>query len=148
MKPQKKITLLVVCTGNTCRSVMAAALLRHWCPDWDIEDAGVSPGKTNGFALRALQERGLNADLRDGRSWELFQEMAFDEILVLSAKAETALSTLAPKWKLTRMVVSDPADANGAEEEVLAVYRETLRILEQDLLNWIENRSEDFSPST
>ncbi len=59
--------VLFVCTGNTCRSPMAEAMLRHKRPDLEVQSAGVFAGagqEANPNAVEALKEKGIEFDHR------------------------------------------------------------------------------------
>ncbi len=118
---------------------MTAAILKQMRPAWIVEDAGVQPDRSNGYAERVMLERGIMLKSRPGRSWKIFAGRSFDAVLVLSQKAAEMLSREAPDWTLFHMTIPDPAAVaeKGVEEETLQAYRNTADQIEAGLTSWI-----------
>jgi protein-tyrosine-phosphatase len=130
-------TVLLVCTGNTCRSPMAAALLQRLRPGWKLEQGGVEPGLSNGLASRVLVEMGLEAAPQRGKDWKLQPFIQPDAVLVFSEKALEVLQQSKPDWPLIAMLVYDPAEVGGKEEQRLQAYRECALEIERSLQRWL-----------
>jgi arsenate reductase len=129
--------VLVLCSGNTCRSPMAAAWLRHWYPEWQVLDAGVSPGPSNGLASRVMGELGLVLEPRPGKSWQRYRQEPVDTVIALSALAISVVRRDAPHWPLTEMLVDDPAAVQGTEALRLEAYRASALEIQHRLRQWL-----------
>ncbi len=131
-------TVLLVCTGNTCRSPMATAILQRLRPSWILWQGGVEPGVSNGLAGVVLGEMSLPAPPAQGSTWERYRDSQPDAVLVFSEKALKVLQELNPNWPLITMLVSDPAEVRGSREIRLQAYRECARQLARELHQWLE----------
>jgi arsenate reductase (thioredoxin) len=116
--------VLFLCTGNSCRSQLAEAIVNARMADkWEAFSAGTHPaGYVHPNALRALAEIGIQHEGRS-KSVDEFQSQAFDLVVtVCDAAAEDC-----PVWlgKGTRAHLSfpDPAKATGSDEEVITAFR-------------------------
>ncbi len=135
----KSTRILIICRGNTCRSVMAAALLSKLRPGWTILSAGTEPGVDRSMAAAALAERGLTLPAALPTHWSVYKDEKFDEVLVCSQKAATVLGAEGSGWALTPLFVPDPAGLSAAEPERRQVYRQSLDLLEEKINQWLEN---------
>ena len=117
--------ILILCTGNTCRSQMAAGFLKHWAPEFEIYSAGTKPeGKVNPYAIQVMKEEGI--DISDGhpKSVDLFIDKEFDYVITVCDGAKEVCPVFTGKVKHRRHIgFEDPAEATGTPKEVLPVYR-------------------------
>ncbi len=117
--------ILILCTGNTCRSQMAAGFLKHWAPEFEIYSAGTKPeGRVNPYAIQVMKEEGI--DISDGhpKSVDLFIDKEFDYVITVCDGAKEVCPVFTGKVKHRRHIgFEDPAEATGTPEEVLPVYR-------------------------
>jgi arsenate reductase len=118
-------TVLILCTGNSCRSQMAEAIVNHdLAGEWKAFSAGTQPaGFVHPFAVQVLAEIGI---FHQGisKSTEQFRETHFDAIItVCDAAAENC-----PVWlgsgKKTHIGFPDPAKTVGSNEAALTVFRQ------------------------
>ena len=81
--------VLFACTYNTVRSVMAAALMRHFHGRTVfVEDCGLRPGDPDGFAIAAMEEFGLDISAHDSKTFDELEDGSFDLIITLSPEAQ------------------------------------------------------------
>lgn len=117
--------VLFLCTGNSCRSQMAEAIVNaHLGDRWQAFSAGTYPaGYVHPKALQALEEIGI---LHQGRSKHVdeLRQVDFDLVVtVCDSAAEECPLWLGPGIRLHHSF-PDPAKATGTEEEILAVFRQ------------------------
>jgi len=118
-------TVLILCTGNSCRSQMAEALWstlggENWC----CSSAGSKPsGYVHPLAMRAMAE--LDIDISDYRSKSLqeFQKQSFDVVVTVCGNAREACPVFPGDGVSLHWPFDDPADATGTEEEQLVMFR-------------------------
>ena len=119
-----KRKVLFLCTGNSCRSQMAEAIVNARMGDsWDAYSAGTKPaGYVHPLALAVLAEIGIQHEERSKHADE-YRTVPFDLVVtVCDDAAENCPVWLGP-GKRVHLGFPDPAKATGSEDEVLAVFR-------------------------
>ncbi|TSA28001.1 MAG: arsenate reductase ArsC [Bacteroidetes bacterium] len=117
--------VLILCTGNSCRSQMAEGILRSLRPDWEIHSAGTRPEKkVNPHAVRVMKEIGLDISSYYPKQVDRFISEWFDYVITVCDNARKSCPLFTGKVaKRIHFSFEDPAAARGNPEEVLAVYR-------------------------
>ena len=88
MKATQKSTILFLCTGNSARSQMAEALLKHKAGDaFDVVSAGTHPEDIDRRTIEAISEFGLNTNGLTSKSVTVFENQEFDYVITLCNKA-------------------------------------------------------------
>ena len=81
--------IIVICTGNTCRSQIAEGLLKNKYPDFEIQSAGTHPESVvNPYAVRAMAEEGYDISMQYPKLVDDFIEESFDYVLTVCNSAE------------------------------------------------------------
>lgn len=122
------IRILVLCTGNSCRSILAEALFRQLAGDRvAVESAGSQPaGYLNPRTIQVLDEAGIEHGWARSKSINEFLDQEFDHVLTVCDDAAEACPVFPGPAVRTHWSIPDPARATGTDDEVLAVYRATL----------------------
>ena len=128
------LNILVVCTGNSCRSVLGEALFNHLGAGRIAAfSAGSHPlGRVNSDALDTLQRHGLATNGYKSQSWHEFAEQAIDIVITVCDNAGGEVcpgylhSATRGHWGL-----NDPSHVKGSESELMAAFEDTYRILER-----------------
>lgn len=118
--------ILVLCTGNSCRSQMAEGFLRSFNKDWQVYSGGTHPASmVNPYAVRVMSEMGIDISHHTPTLVDQYLNDEFDYVITVcdNAKASCPVFTGTVKHRI-HIGFPDPADARGTEEEILAVYRE------------------------
>ncbi|MEJ2263292.1 MAG: arsenate reductase ArsC [Anaerolineales bacterium] len=117
--------VLFLCTGNSCRSQMAEAIVNQRLgKSWQAFSAGTKPaGFVHPLAIQALEEIGIQHHGRS-KSVDEYEGVDFDLVItVCDSAAEECPIWLGPGRRLHQSY-PDPATAQGPEEDVLRVFRE------------------------
>jgi arsenate reductase len=124
----RPIRILILCTGNSCRSILAEALFRELGGDRvAVESAGSEPaGAINPRTITVLDEAGIDHTGARSKSMTEFLDREFDHVLTVCDDAAEACPVFPGPAVRTHWSIPDPARATGTDEEVLAVYRATL----------------------
>lgn len=125
------MNVLFLCTGNSCRSILAEAIFNHLAPDgWQALSAGSQPtGQVHPRSLALLAREGISTAGYLSKSWE--QLPATPDIVITvcaSAAGETCPAYLGPVLR-THWGVDDPAHATGTDDEIDAAFMRAYRNL-------------------
>ena len=125
------VRILVLCTGNSCRSIMAEALFRELGGERvAVVSAGSVPaGAVNPMTERVLDEAGIDHGWARSKSMTEFLDREFDHVLTVCDDAAEACPVFPGPAMRIHWSIPDPARATGTPEEILAVYRATLENL-------------------
>ena len=133
--------VLVLCTGNSCRSQMAERLFPLLSDGlWEGVSAGSNPsGYVHPKAIEVMAELGV--DLSDGKSEHVDQcsEQAFDLVVTVCDNAAESCPVFPGDTPVAHWPFEDPADAIGSEDEILHCFR--------DIRDQIANRIKAFLSS-
>lgn len=120
-----KKRILILCTGNSCRSQMAEGFLKSFDENFEVYSAGTNPAeKINPYAVKAMKEIGI--DISDGipENVDKYLSQSFDYVITVCDNAkETCPVFIGDVKHRLHIGFDDPADAVGTEEEVMPVYR-------------------------
>lgn len=127
-------SVLVLCTGNSCRSVMAEALVNHLGKgQFKAVSAGSKPaGYIHPKSLETLQRHGIPLPEVRSKSWDEFADQAFDKVITVCDEAanETCPVVLGQYQKL-HWSTPDPAKAEGTEQDVDAAFDRAFQMLRE-----------------
>lgn len=117
--------ILILCTGNSCRSQMAEAYLKSLDDRLEVSSGGTNPEKNiNPLAVRVMQEIGLDISKNTPSHVDEFVDQPFDFVITVCDNARESCPYFRGKVKRRLHIgFEDPADAIGSEEERLIVYR-------------------------
>lgn len=119
------IRILILCTGNSCRSQMAEGYLKSFDKELEVYSAGTKPAdKVNPFAVKAMTEVGIDISNGIAEDVDNYVNQSFDYVITVCDNAKEVCPVFNGEVKQQlHMPFDDPADATGTEEEALAVYR-------------------------
>lgn len=124
MTDRDPIRVLFVCTGNSARSVMAEALLRHHGGDaFEVFSAGTEPKGINPLTLRVLAEAGIDGSFARSKSVSEFLGQSFDYVVTVCDQARQSCPVFPGVHEALHWGYDDPAAAEGTDEERMRVFR-------------------------
>lgn len=128
MAERKRV--LFLCTGNSCRSQMAEAVVNARMGErWEAFSAGVKPAEqVNPNTIRALAEIGIQHQ-GEAKHVERFINEDFDVVVTVCDDAAENCPVWVGRGKREHIGFPDPANATGTDEEVMAEYRKVLRAI-------------------
>ncbi len=130
--------VLFLCTGNSCRSQMAEGWARHLSSDWEIYSAGLEPSEVNPRAIRVMAEAGIDISGQRSKGLDAVPVADLDIVVTLCGDAQERCPFLPGTHIRIHWPLPDPAQAQGTEDEVMAVFRsvrDDIRRRVQDLHN-------------
>lgn len=119
------IRILVLCTGNSCRSQMAEGILKSFDESLEVFSAGTNPAvRVHPKAIYVMNEIGIDISKNYPKSVEQFLNQSFDYVITVCDNARETCPVFAGKvHKRLHIGFEDPAEAIGTEDEILSVYR-------------------------
>lgn len=122
--PDKK-KVLILCTGNSCRSQMAEGLINHFMGDqWEAYSAGTEPaGYVHPLAIQVMSDLEIDISQHRSKSTEEFRGVEFDQVITVCGDAAENCPVWLGQGQLTHIGFPDPARANGSEAERTAVFQ-------------------------
>ncbi|MCE1188200.1 MAG: arsenate reductase ArsC [Ignavibacteria bacterium] len=117
--------ILILCTGNSCRSQMAEGLLRAIAPELEVYSAGTKPAAfVHPKAILVMREIGIDISNSSPKSIDQFLNDSFEAVITVCDNAkETCPVFLGSVKSLAHLGFVDPAEAQGTDEQVLDEFR-------------------------
>ncbi len=117
--------VLILCTGNSCRSQMAEGLWVHLSNgSWQAESAGSKPsGYVHPLAIRAMGELGIDISSNQSKSVNLFRDHEFDLVVTVCGNAKDSCPVFTAAKQTHHWPFDDPADASGPDDEKMVFFR-------------------------
>ncbi len=118
-------TILILCTGNSCRSHMAEGILRAAAGDLlDVQSDGSKPaGYVHPLAIRALAEIGIDISAHHSKHMDEFLSQDVETVITVCGNADQACPMFPGQLNRHHWGFDDPAHATGSEDEQMAVFR-------------------------
>jgi arsenate reductase len=120
-----KKKILILCTGNSARSQMAEGVLKSFDRNLEVFSAGTTPAqRVNPFAVKVMQEIGIDISQHHPKSVEQFLHQPFDYVITVCDNAKETCPVFIGKVNhRIHLGFEDPAEAKGSDEEVSSVFR-------------------------
>lgn len=124
--PINKPIVLILCTGNSCRSHLAEGFLRAAAGDiLDVQSAGSKPaGYVHPMAIKVMQEVGIDISQHRSKHLSEFLEQKVETVITVCGNADQACPVFPGQVNRHHWAFYDPAKAEGSEEEILEVFRQ------------------------
>ena len=126
--------ILILCTGNSCRSQMAEGFLKSFDSDLEVYSAGTAPSsEIHPKAVQVMYEVGIDISNGYPKYVDDFIQTGFDYVITVCDDAKEVCPVFTGKVKHRLHIgFDDPADATGTEEEVLKVFRRVRDEIKRD----------------
>ena len=148
--------VLILCTHNSARSVMAEAMLNHWARKLGVDvraySAGSAPsGRINPHARAVLAEAGIDTSGYRSKSWDEFAEDTAPRMRVVITVCDSAAAETCPYWPGSPVKVHwgyvDPSNAAGADPERRQAFDLTRQAIGYRMLQLLQLPFESLSDS-
>ncbi|RBP36625.1 arsenate reductase [Roseimicrobium gellanilyticum] len=118
-------TILILCTGNSCRSHLAEGILREALGQgYQVRSAGSKPaGYVHPLAIKAMAEIGLDISAHRSKHLDEFLNGEVETVITVCGNADQACPMFPGQVNRHHFPFDDPAHATGTEEEQYAVFR-------------------------
>lgn len=120
-----KPLVLILCTGNSCRSHLAEGLLRHVAGDiLEVASAGSKPaGYVHPLGIKAMAEIGIDIAAHTSKHMNDFLVRDVETVITVCGNADQACPMYPGQLNRHHWPFDDPAHATGSEEEIMNVFR-------------------------
>jgi arsenate reductase (thioredoxin) len=117
--------ILILCTGNSCRSQMAQGFLQSFDKYLEVHSAGTNPAsRINSKAVKVMNETGIDISKSIPRSVELFMADKWDYVITVCDNARETCPLFSGEVKnRLHLGFEDPSDITGTEEFVMSEFR-------------------------
>lgn len=147
LAPTRNMTrrVLILCTGNSCRSQMAEALWNQLAGEaWRAESAGSNPaGYVHPLAIEAMKELGEDLSAAQSKHVNPFTDQPIDLVVTVCDAAKESCPTLTGAAETLHWPFRDPADASGSPEQQITVFREVRDQIKSKIQQYLEEHSHD-----
>ncbi|MEZ5047840.1 MAG: arsenate reductase ArsC [Chitinophagaceae bacterium] len=125
-----KKKILVLCTGNSCRSQIAEGYLRHFAQNnAEIYSAGVETHGVNPKAIATMQEDGIDISKHTSNNIDEYRNIDFDFVITVCDNAKERCPFFPTKAKKFHYNFPDPAKATGTDEEIKEQFRQVRELI-------------------
>jgi arsenate reductase (thioredoxin) len=130
--------ILILCTGNSCRSQMAEAFLKSFNNTIEVYSAGTQPtSNVNPYAIKAMLEVGLDISKNKPKSVNEFLSQEFDYVITVCDGAKESCPVFIGKVKnRIHLGFEDPADAKGTEGEIMDAFHKIRNQIKEEFLTF------------
>lgn len=137
-----KPTILILCTGNSCRSHLAEGILKQEFGDHFLfESAGSHPaGYVHPLAIKAMAEIGIDISSHHSKHLDEFLDREIESVITVCGKANQQCPDFPGKSERQHFPFDDPADASGTDEEKLICFRRVRDEIKETLTQHLNQR--------
>ena len=129
-KNRKMKKILVLCTGNSCRSQIAEGYLRHFANDTStIYSAGVETHGVNVNAIATMKEDGIDISNHTSNKFDEYYDIDFDYVITVCDNAKERCPFFPIKAKKFHHNFPDPAKFTGTDEEIKDEFRKVRQLI-------------------
>lgn len=129
--------VLIICTGNSCRSIMAEALVNHYLKgSWQAYSAGTHPSSPHPLAIKALQESGIETDyLKSESISEYWHREDLDLLITVCDNAAKSCPAFYKEVKRLHVSLPDPVNYIATDEDsAMLGFRNVREVIIKNIL--------------
>lgn len=132
--------ILVLCTGNSCRSQLAEGYLRHFAGDKAVVySAGVETHGVNPKAVAVMEEDGIDISGHTSNNVNEYRDINFDYVITVCDNAKERCPVFPSSAKQFHENFPDPAKATGTPEQIMDSFRSVREQIKTYSRQFVEN---------
>jgi len=138
---RKKV--LILCTGNSCRSQMAEGFLKSFDSEMEVYSAGTNPAsRVSRNSIKVMSELGIDISNNSPKNVSVYLKDSFDYVITVCDNAKKTCPVFFGKAGETLHIgFDDPADATGSEKEIISEYRRIRDEIKRDFMKFYKGLS-------
>ena len=141
---RKKHKVLIVCTGNSCRSQMAEGILRHYGKEkFEVFSAGLEPSYVHPLAIKTMAESGIDISAQYSKTVNEFLGEDFSYVITVCDGAKERCPVFHGKYNAIHWSIKDPASAEGTESERMKDFRRVRQNILERINHFISDLCEE-----
>ena len=141
--------ILVLCTGNSCRSQLAEGYLRHYAGDHaEVYSAGIETHGVNPKAIKVMAEDGIDISKHTSNNIDEYTAIPFDYVITVCDNAKENCPYFPSKAVKIHQNFPDPAKAPGTEEEIFAEFRRVREMIKSFSADFVQKHVLINNPKT
>jgi arsenate reductase len=130
--------ILVLCTGNSCRSQIAEGYLRHFAGNKaKIYSAGIETHGVNPKAIEIMKRDGIDISAHTSNNIDEYYDIPFDYVITVCDNAKESCPYFPTKAIKLHQNFPDPAKATGTEEQIIEQFREVREMIRKYAQNFV-----------
>ena len=134
------MNILILCTGNSCRSQIAEGYLRHFAGDRaQIYSAGVETHGVNPRAVAVMAEDGIDLSGHTSNHVNEYVNIPFDHVITVCDHAQERCPIFPGQAQRWHHNFPDPAKATGSEEEIMDEFRRVRAMIKNYCRDFVED---------
>jgi arsenate reductase (thioredoxin) len=146
---KRRLRILVLCTGNSCRSQMAEGLIRQYGGDRvEVYSAGLEPRGVHPRAIQVMRELGIDISHQTSDHLSRYLEQPFDFVITVCNSAAALCPVFPGAGTKLHWPFADPAEATGPEPEIIACFRSVRDQIAQQVKTWLAEQTGRPTPSS
>jgi len=135
--------ILVLCTGNSCRSQIAHGYLQHFAGDRaEVYSAGIETHGVNPKAIQVMAEDHIDISKHTSNNVDEYIDIPFDHVITVCDNANEACPFFPGKVERFHQNFPDPAKAKGTDEEVMNEFRKVRDMIKVYSADFIQDHIE------
>jgi arsenate reductase len=140
--------ILILCTGNSCRSQMAEEFLKSFDSSLEVLSAGTkAASRVHPKAIQVMNDIGIDLSKNVPKTVDQYLSQQFDYVITVCDKAKESCPVFIGNVKHRLHIgFDDPADATGTEEEILAVFRKIRDEIKKEFYHFYSENISKESP--
>ncbi len=136
MTDEHKKTVLFLCTHNSARSQMAEGILKNlYGNKFEVYSAGTEPSRVNPFAIKAMEELGVDISNNKSKSVNSYTNTSIDYVVTVCDSARESCPTFPGAKHTIHKAFRDPSQFRGKDEEILRGFR----VVRDEIQEWIKD---------
>lgn len=136
-----KKKVLILCTGNSCRSQMAEGLINSMPGEqWEAYSAGTHPSRLNPYAIRAMSEIDIDITGQESESVEKYLNEPLDLVVTVCSDADQNCPIFPGPVQRVHIGFDDPANVVGTDAEIMSEFRRVRNEIQDRLLGYLKEQ--------
>ena len=134
--------VLILCTGNSCRSQMAEGWLKHFTSKENVEvySAGTKPELVNPYAVKVMSIEGIDISSNKSNNVDEYKDLKFNYVITVCDNAQELCPIFPSAKQMIHKSFPDPAKARGTTQELLKVYSDVSNDLKKFMKQFVNEK--------